>query len=65
MARMRVLEQDVFEARMMEAVGVRIRMGRLLRGVRVAPRFFMEDRFYFILQCIHQDVLSANSSPLQ
>lgn len=52
MAKTKVLERDVFGARMMGAVGVRIRMGRLLRGARVALRSH-GCLCYFILHYIH------------
>lgn len=44
MVRTRVLERDASGARMMGAVGVRIRMEHLLQGARVVRSLFIENR---------------------
>lgn len=43
----------------MGAVGVRIRMGRLLRGARVVLRFLMEDICYFIYTSVYTSRFSV------
>lgn len=60
MARTKVLERDVFGARMMGAVGVRIRMGRLLQGARVALRFLMRGRCYFMYTLVYTPGVHRN-----